>query len=74
MERRKFLSLLAGAFVAATINIRLKEPLEIEQVNPLGLRTHLYDSYDVSNFRRRLFYQYPNGAAPLTGLLSMIKE
>lgn len=27
-----------------------------------------------TNIRRRVFYQYPNGSAPLIGLLSMMKE
>jgi hypothetical protein len=27
-----------------------------------------------TNIRRRVFYQYPNGSAPLVGLLSMMKE
>lgn len=31
------------------------------------------DDYWVANTRRRIFYAYPNGAAPLTGLLSLME-
>lgn len=71
MERRRFFKLIVGACVASVINIRLKEPLEIDQFNNFGLRTLTYSNYEFTN-RRRIFYQYPNGALPLMGLLSMI--
>ena len=32
------------------------------------------DDYWVQNTRRRVFYAYPNGAAPLTGLLSLMEN
>lgn len=41
----------------------------------LGLVTTESDSsWRFKNVRRQVFYFYPNGAAPLTGLLSMVKE
>src|SRR5437867_1864327 len=38
------------------------------------LSTESVASQRWTNIRRRVFYQYPNGAAPLIGLLSMMKE
>src|SRR5436305_1162124 len=32
------------------------------------------DDYWVQNTRRRIFYAYPNGTAPLTGLLSLMEN
>lgn len=41
----------------------------------LGLvSTESVSSQRWTNIRRRVFYEYPNGAAPLIGLLSMIKD
>lgn len=41
----------------------------------LGLvSTESVSSQRWTNIRRKVFYQYPNGSAPLIGLLSMIKE
>jgi hypothetical protein len=41
----------------------------------LGLvSTESVSSQRWTNIRRKVFYQYPNGAAPLIGLLSMMKE
>lgn len=41
---------------------------------PLGLiSSEQIDDYWVQNTRRRIFYAYPNGTAPLTGLLSMME-
>lgn len=41
----------------------------------LGLTsTESVSSQRWTNIRRKVFYQYPNGAAPLIGLLSMMKE
>ena len=41
---------------------------------PLGLiSSEQIDDYWVQNTRRRIFYAYPNGAAPLTGLLSLME-
>lgn len=40
---------------------------------PLGLiSSEQIDDYWVRNTRRRVFYAYPNGTAPLTGLLSLM--
>lgn len=40
----------------------------------LGLMsTEQFKTYRSLNSRRRIFYQYPNGAAPLTGLLSLME-
>ncbi len=36
------------------------------------LSTETIDDYKSSNSRRKIFYQYPTGAAPLMGLLSML--
>ena len=42
---------------------------------PLGLiSSEQIDDYWVQNTRRRVFYAYPNGAAPLTGLLSLMEN
>ena len=42
---------------------------------PLGLiSSEQFDDYWVQNTRRRIFYAYPNGAAPLTGLLSLMEN
>jgi hypothetical protein len=42
---------------------------------PLGLiSSEQIDDYWVQNTRRRIFYAYPNGAAPLTGLLSLMEN
>jgi len=38
------------------------------------LNTEQFQSQRFKNVRRSVFYFYPNGAAPLTGLLSMLKE
>lgn len=42
----------------------------------LGLMTtaQLGSTYRPKNIRRKIFYMYPNGSAPLIGLLSMMKE
>src|ERR1035437_3429473 len=42
----------------------------------LGLMTtgQLGTTYRPKNIRRKIFYMYPNGSAPLIGLLSMMKE
>ena len=41
----------------------------------LGLvNTNQYDSQRFKNVRRSVFYFYPNGAAPLTGIMSLLKE
>jgi len=41
----------------------------------LGLvSTESVSSQRWTNIRRRVFYQYPNGSAPLIGILSMMKE
>lgn len=41
---------------------------------PLGLTSsEQLDDYWSSNTRRRVFYDHPNGTAPLTGLLSMME-
>lgn len=42
----------------------------------LGIMTaaQLGDTYRPKNVRRKIFYMYPNGSAPLIGLLSMMKE
>lgn len=41
----------------------------------LGLMsTESFAAERFTNIRRRVFYQYPNGKAPLTGLLSLTKE
>jgi hypothetical protein len=34
----------------------------------------MLETFRLANFRRRVFYTFPNGAAPLIGLLSMMKE
>jgi hypothetical protein len=42
---------------------------------PLGLiSSETLDDYWSQNTRRRIFYAYPNGAAPLTGLLSLMEN
>lgn len=42
---------------------------------PLGLvSSETIDDYWSQNTRRRIFYSYPNGTAPLTGLLSMTES
>jgi hypothetical protein len=42
---------------------------------PLGLvSSEQIDDYWSQNTRRRVFYAYPNGTAPLTGLLSMMES
>jgi hypothetical protein len=42
---------------------------------PLGLvSSEQIDDYWSQNTRRRIFYSYPNGTAPLTGLLSMMES
>src|SRR6266536_791833 len=42
---------------------------------PLGLiSSETLDDYWISNTRRRIFYAYPNGTAPLTGLLSLMEN
>lgn len=42
---------------------------------PLGLiSSEQIDDYWSQNTRRRIFYAYPNGAAPLTGLLSLMES
>lgn len=42
---------------------------------PLGLiSSEQIDDYWVRNTRRRIFYAYPNGTAPLTGLLSLMEN
>lgn len=38
------------------------------------LNTETFESERFKNVRRQVFYNYPAGAAPLTGLLSMVKE
>ena len=38
------------------------------------LSTETIDDYKSSNSRRKVFYQYPTGAAPLMGLLSMLPD
>lgn len=41
----------------------------------LGLvNTNQYDNQRFKNVRRSVFYFYPNGAAPLTGIMSLLKE
>lgn len=42
----------------------------------LGLMTteQLGSTYRPKNIRRKIFYMYPNGSAPLIGMLSMMKE
>ncbi len=42
----------------------------------LGLMTaeQLGSTYRPKNIRRKIFYMYPNGSAPLLGLLSLLKE
>lgn len=41
----------------------------------LGLMsTESFSSERFTNVRRKVFYMYPNGAAPLTGILSLLKE
>lgn len=42
----------------------------------LGLMTaeQLGSTYRPKNIRRKIFYMYPNGSAPLLGLLSLMKE
>lgn len=39
-----------------------------------GINTNQYDSQRFKNVRRSVFYFYPNGAAPLTGIMSLLKE
>lgn len=40
----------------------------------LGLvSTESYSAQRFTNYRRKVFYDYPNGAAPLTGILSMLE-
>lgn len=42
---------------------------------PLGLiSSETLDDYWAQNTRRRIFYAYPNGTAPLTGLLSLMEN
>ena len=42
---------------------------------PLGLvSSEQIDDYWSQNTRRKIFYAYPNGTAPLTGLLSMMES
>lgn len=42
---------------------------------PLGLiSSEQIDDYWAQNTRRRIFYAYPNGTAPLTGLLSLMEN
>ena len=38
------------------------------------LGTEQFDAERFKNIRREVFYQYPNGAAPLTGILSLLDE
>lgn len=41
----------------------------------LGLMsTESFSAERFTNVRRKVFYMYPNGAAPLTGILSLLKE
>jgi hypothetical protein len=40
----------------------------------LGLvNSETYSAQRFTNYRRKVFYDYPNGAAPLTGILSMLE-
>ena len=42
---------------------------------PFGLiSSEQIDDYWSQNTRRKVFYAYPNGTAPLTGLLSMMEN
>jgi hypothetical protein len=38
------------------------------------MSTESFSSERFTNIRRQVFYQYPNGKAPLTGLLSLLKD
>lgn len=65
MNRRSFFAKLAGAFVAVAVTTRLKVPEVVVQEEFPTLRSVWYTN-------RRTFYQYPNGASPLVGLLALM--
>lgn len=83
MNRRGFLSKLVSGVVVAAVLCRIEppKPIEIKHVGVLFSANRFGKTYMMTNelflakrVKRTVFYSYPTGAAPLTGLFKLLPD